>query len=253
MSLPTNDTEKRSFELNEKQKNDKGETNNLNELFTKLKNEINENQKEINELKNLIKAQNNEINSLKEEIKPWLKYGESKEILELKNSLIIHNNIEYNISIKNWINPDIKIQGELLYRLSRDGDQISTFHSLCDNKGPTLTLFETKEGHKGGIYTPLSWDTNSNWKHDMKSFMFNLNKNQKYKKLKSDKSIYCKNSEGPWTNSFGFEQSNQMRKIQHDGKYINLYYMNGAEILPNNNKDTKYFDVKEVEIYKIMI
>ena len=87
----------------------------------------------------------------------------------------------------------------------------------------------------------------------MKSFMFNLNKNQKYKKLKSDKSIYCKNSEGPWTNSFGFEQSNQMRKIQHDGKYINLYYMNGAEILPNNNKDTKYFDVKEVEVYKIKI
>ena len=175
MSFPTTNTEKGSFELNEENKNDKGETNNLYELITKLKNEINENKKEINELKNLIKAQNNEINSLKEEIKPWLKYGESKEILELKNSLIIHNNIEYNISIKNWINPDIKIQGELLYRLSRDGDQISTFHSLCDNKGPTLTLFNTTEDYIGGIYTSTSWDSNSEAKYDKNTFMFNSN------------------------------------------------------------------------------
>ena len=73
----------------------------------------------------------------------------------LKNSLIINNNIEYIISIKNWINPNVKINGELLYRMSRDGDKISKFHELCDNKGPTLTLFETKDGNKGGIYTPV--------------------------------------------------------------------------------------------------
>ena len=87
----------------------------------------------------------------------------------------------------------------------------------------------------------------------METFMFNLNKNQKYKKLKSDKSIYCKNSEGPWTNSFGFEQTNQMRKIQNYVSDINSYYEKGAEILPNNSVKTKYFEVKEVEVYKIMI
>ena len=120
------------------------------------------NKKEINVLKNIINKQNNEINELKEQMKSWLKYRESIEMIsELKNSLIINNNIEYYKLIKNWINPDKKIEGELLYRLSRDGDQISTFHSLCDNKGATLTLFETKEGNKGGIYTPLSWDSNS--------------------------------------------------------------------------------------------
>ena len=50
----------------------------------------------------------------------------------LKNSLIINNNIEYNILIKSWINPYIRIEEELLYRLSRDGDEVSKFHELCD-------------------------------------------------------------------------------------------------------------------------
>jgi len=127
-----------------------------------------------------------------------LKINESKEMI-LKNSLIINNNIEYNKLIKNWINPDKKIEGVLLYRLSRDGDQFSTFHSLCDNKGPTLTLFETIEGTKGGLYTPLSWENNSIYKKDMETFIFNLNKNQKYQKLINDDSIYCDVSFGPWT------------------------------------------------------
>ena len=187
-------------------------------------------------------------------MKSWLKYRQSIEMIsELKNSLIINNNIEYSKLIKNWINPNKIIEGELLYRFSRDGDQISTFHSLCDNKGPTLTLFETKEGVKGGIYTPLSWDSNSSWKHDMGTFIFNLNKNQKYKKLQNKYSILCENNRGQWIYGFGFYQDNQMRKIQHSASSINSYYENGAEILPNNSGSTKYFEVKEIEIYKIII
>ena len=276
ISLPSTKIKEITFELNEEQKNDKDKINNLNELIIKLKNEItklknenkkeinelknnfnreiNENKKEINKLNNVINNQNNEINELKEQMKSWLKYKQSIEIIsELKNSLIINNNIEYNELIKYWIDPVKKIEGELLYRLSRDGDQISTFHSLCDNKGATLTLFETKEGYKGGIYTPISWNSNLEWKHDMETFMFNLNKNQKYKKLKNINSIFCGNSYGPWTYGFGFCQDNQMRKIQHCSSSINSYYEKGAEILPNNSVKTKFFEVKEVEVYKIMI
>ena len=272
--LPIAKIKEISFELNEDQKNDKDQINNLNELIIKLKNEIKENKneineiknnynkeineiknkynKEINELKNIVNTQKNEINELKEQMKSWLDYRNSKFIISgLKNSLIINNNIEYNELIKNWINPDKKIKGELLYRLSKDGDQISTFHNLCDNKGPTLTLFETKEGNKGGIYTPLSWDSNSGWKKDMETFIFNLNKKQKYKKLKNNESIYCDTTCGPWVSNFGFYQT--MRKIQHNGLSINDYYEKGAEILPNNSGNKKYFDVKEVEVYTIII
>ena len=111
---------------------------------------------------------------------------------------------------------------------------------------------ETKEGYKGGIYTPLSWDSKSGWKDDMDTFIFNLNKNQKYKKIINEKSIRCGNDYGPWTTCFGFFQENQMMKIRHQGLDINSYYDGGAEILPNNTWNTKYFDIIEVEIYKIL-
>ena len=87
----------------------------------------------------------------------------------------------------------------------------------------------------------------------METFMFNLNKKQKYKKLQNENSIYCNNSYGPWTYGVGFSQINQMRKIQHYVSDINSYYEKGAEILPNNSRNTKYFDIKEVEEYKIII
>ena len=276
INLPTTKIKEITFELNEDQKNDKDQINNLNELIIKLKNEINQNKKEIkelnnkynneikeiknnynkdiNELKNIVNNQKNEINELKEQMKLWINYRKSKGFISgLESSLIIDKNIEYNELIKNWINSDKKIKGELLYRLSKDGEQISTFHNLCDDKGPTLTLFETKEGTKGGIYTPLSWDSNSSWKNHMETFIFNLNKTQRYKKIKNDYSIYCTSNYSPWTYCFGFNQANQMTKIVHGGLGINDTYEKGAEILPNNSRNTKYFDIKEVEVYKIII
>ena len=253
--LPSTKIKEIKFELKEEQKNDKDKINDLNELIMKLQEEINNNKKEINELKNIVNNQNNEINEMKKKINFLTDYIKIKDnIPELKDSRIINNNIEYIKSIKNWINPNVKINGELLYRMSRDGDKISKFHELCDNKGPSLTLFETTDGNKGGIYTPLSWDGDTDdWKDDLETFLFNLNKNQKYKKIKKENSILCRNEYGAWIYSFGFYKRDQMRKIQHLGTSINNYYENGAECLPNNNTDKKFFDVKEVEVYKIIL
>ena len=117
-------------------------------------------------------------------MKEWTKYKFLLDNLCISNldNLIIGNNIGYNRILKLWISPIKEIKSELLYRLSRDGEDISTFHKLCDNKGPTLTLFHIEDGNKIGFYTPLSWDSNSQFKNDMETFMFNLNKEQKYKK-----------------------------------------------------------------------
>ena len=275
--LPSTKIKEIKFELKEEQKNDKDKINDLNELIMKLHEEINEiriknskdindiknnhnkeindGKREINELKNIVNNQNNEINEMKKKINFLTDLIKIKDnIPELKDSRIINNNIEYIISIKNWINPNVKIKCELLYRMSRDGDKISKFHELCDNKGPTLTLFETIDGNKGGIYTPLSWDINTNdWKDDLETFLFDLNKNKKYKKIKKEKSIFCRNDHGAWISVFGFYKIHQMRKIQHGGTSINNYYENGAECLSNNSTNFKYFDVKEVEVYKIIL
>jgi len=260
ISLPTTKIKEISFELKEEEKNDKDKIKYLTILMQKMQEEINEikinhskeieeNKKEINDLKNIINNQNNEINELKKKVNAFINYIENKD--ELKNSKIINNNIDYISLIKGWIQPNIKIEGELLYRLSKDGDKISKFHELCDDKGPTLTLFETTDGNKGGIYTPLSWDNRSKWKNDLETFIFNLNKNQKYKKFRTEFSIYCLNSYGPWIANFGFKNDEQMNKIQHEGNNINSYYENGTQILPNNGGGVKFFDIKEVEVYKI--
>ena len=148
--------------------------NTINSQKNELINEINKNKNLINELKNIINNQKIEINDLKEQMNTWIEY---KKIInkksELDNSLIINNNIDYIESLKKWINPPNNIiKAVLLYRLSRDGDKISKFHELCDNKGPTLSLFHVEDGNKGGIYTPLSWDSNFSNKNDRETFIF---------------------------------------------------------------------------------
>ena len=120
------------------------------------------------------------------------------------NSLIIKNNKKYNRILKSWICQDKIIEAELLYRLTKDGVDISTFHELCDNKGPTLTLFYVEDGNIGGIYTPSSWDTISQTKYDIETFRFNLNKNERYKFIHNERSIWCTENFGPWTMNFGF-------------------------------------------------
>ena len=50
-----------------------------------------------------------------------------------------------------------------------------------------------------------------------------------------------------------FTKKNKMRKIHHCGIKINKYYESGAEFLLNNNGNDNYFDIKEVEVYKIKI
>ena len=153
------------------------------------------------------------------------------------DSKIINGNYKYNETLKKWIKPSRKIRAELLYRLSENGDNKSTFHELCDNKGLTLTLFQVNDGNIVGIYTPLSWDSTSEWKEDMNTFIFNLNKNQKYKKLIKSSSICCDSSYGPMTADFGCTINIPVKSIIHCANNINNYYDKGSEILPSNNQE----------------
>ena len=255
ISLPISKIKEIAFELNEDKINEKENYNDLKNLILKMQEEINENKKEIKELKSLTDIQNNEINELKEQMKALVNNINNKDLIieNLNGSLIIDNNNDYNKLLKNWINPNKNIKAELLYRLSKDGEKISTFHKLCDNKGPTLTLFNTEDNIKGGIYTPLSWDSNSGWKNDMETFIFNLNKKQKYKKLQKNNSINCFHTHGPWVYSFGFTGCDQMKRILSGDLRINSYYEKGAEIIYEKSSLAKSCNVLEVEVYKIII
>ena len=165
------------------------------------------------------------------------------------DSLIIENNIKYNKTLKNWINPNMKIKSELLYRMSRDGIEYSQFHNLCDNKGATITLIKLEDGNILGNYTPLSWDSTTNkYKNDLNMFVFNLTENIKCIKNNQDNNgIYCYSNHGPYTHV-----------IQFFGKKMNEIYFCPDSTYYNEcnkiySKSEGYYKNVEVEVYKIIL
>lgn len=186
-----------------------------------------------------IQEENNDINSIINSIKNFGNFN--KIYLNFIESNIIDNN-NYIPNLIKWINPNKKIKAKLLYSLSRDGDKISKFHELCDNKDNILTLFCVDDNNKVGIYTNLSWDCNSGWKKGNETFLFNLNKNSKYKIRGNKESIGCSENYGPYAKYFGCEKSMNQITLHH--KSINSYFEKGNEILPNqnqNNNDYNYY------------
>lgn len=62
----------------------------------------------------------------------------------------------------------------LLYRASRDGWESSTFHRLCDNRGPTLTVVATVSGYAFGGYASQSWTSAGGTSRAPGSFLFTM-------------------------------------------------------------------------------
>ena len=227
----------------------KNDINLLKKEVGKLKNDNNQMKDSSIQLKNENMQLKKEVTELNEKLNILWSWRENMRIKNLDSKIIKENEV-YNKRLKKWIDPIKKIKAELLYRLSENGDKFSTFHELCDNKGPTLTLFHVNDGNNVGIYTPISWDSTSDWKKDMETFIFNLNKNQKYNKLKSDYFFYCRSSFGPFTSDFGC-LTESMKSIKHWGNDINKYYDKGSEILPSNKQEKEY-NLIESEVYRII-
>ena len=223
------------------------------QLKAEMKNEIaqlrNETTQFKNEMKNEIAQLTNKINLLEEKlnIMKEKKEEDTDKILNLDSKIINEN---HNETIKFWIDPSKTIRAKLLYRLSKHGDKISTFHELCDYRGNTLTLFHVNDGNKVGIYTESSWDKYSEWKNYGSTFIFNLNKNRYYYH-EYGHTIYCNSLSGPTIHNFGCYNTNSMRSIRHNGNQeINKYFKGASEILPSGNQE-KIYNLLEVEVYKI--
>ena len=70
---------------------------------------------------------------------------------------------EHRRLLKSWL-PPLKGDWHLLFRASRDGFAVKTFHSKCDNQGPTLTIVKSGNYIFGG-FTELSWNSPSKCHH----------------------------------------------------------------------------------------
>ncbi|CAG8594108.1 7827_t:CDS:2 [Paraglomus occultum] len=98
------------------------------------------------------------------------------------DSVIIQNN--YVAKICDWIDrndgkpyayEEVPYKFKLLLRGSRDGFEAETFHTLCDDKGPTIVVLRVRgsEDIIGG-YNPLTWKTGEGKMTTQNSFLFSF-------------------------------------------------------------------------------
>ncbi|XP_033754665.1 interferon-induced protein 44-like [Pecten maximus] len=76
--------------------------------------------------------------------------------------------------LSKWIKPSKRHKFILLYKISRDGCNAETFHSYCDNKGPTVTVLYNTDNSVYGGYTSVSWTSSDGYINDAKAFLFQL-------------------------------------------------------------------------------
>ena len=221
----------------------------LNSLINDCLN-IENNIKDINKIKESITKNNSlkfEFNFIPDEdgINHFLenikKFGEI-------SSKIFDSKIEFDEEmIKTWLN-NRKFKSELLYRKTRDGSSPNDFHNRCDNKGITIIFIETTKGYKFGGYTELQWENNSGAKTDKSTFIFSINKNQKFIVRNNNYSICCSSNEGP---RFGCGYPEiYLNGTLDKGQSYDDYRCTFTEgrILTNGERN---WDVKELEVFKI--
>lgn len=262
-----NEWDKKNTELKEQisilnDKNDELKQFN-NEI--KLQNEqLKDKCNEIIQLNNELKSQNKEmkkeiINELKDyvgktTVKAFEKIDYINQIIsnidQEKKNIIYKKEQERSNDLRlisKWIDPSLKINYELIYKKSRDGDKTEDFHWRCDGKGKTVTIIETKDGMRFGGFKNDSWDTKG-WKKNTKDFVFSLNRKVKYNHCGEGDSTYGNIDYGPnFGNSSNPGEINFYKSL-NIGRNVNDKYGTNGEL--NMNKD--YFEAIEVDVYKVI-
>ena len=88
----------------------------------------------------------------------------------------------YRDELVTWIGRPCHFR--LLYKISRDGCSVQTFHQKCDDQGPTVTVMYNTNNTIFGGYLSQSWNSNGVWINDPSAFLFRLQYNGSSKPLK---------------------------------------------------------------------
>ena len=166
----------------------------------------------------------------------------------IKNSVILKD--DEDVMIKNWINNNKPLSFDLIYKATRDGDDVKDFHKLCDEISPTLTIVRAKNGNRFGGYTSCALTKNSSDQaiNDPSAFVFSIDKKYKYNTNNPSYAIRSLTDRGPcFGSNCPFYIGNKF--LTNNSSYSNPsndyncppYVLTGAE----------YFTVDELEVYKV--
>jgi hypothetical protein len=80
---------------------------------------------------------------------------------------------KYMDQLESWIGTGPKTF-TLLYKITRDGCNATTFHQKCDNQGPTVTVLYNQQDSVYGGYGRAHWNGSGSYIQDGNAFMFQL-------------------------------------------------------------------------------
>ena len=220
---------------------------------------------ENDSFKDIIKNLETKILSLENKMKVL----EKSEIIENKNKVIESpktildskiidkiEEIEFIIKrLKQGLNNE-NFKFNLLYRATKDGDALSTFHSKCDNKTNVLIFYYTIKGVKFGGYTEIGFDSSRIYKNDLKSFLFSIQKEKIYNS-KNNSQLFCHEGNGP---SFGKNRAIYLKdnipilskkNTRHEtcDSTISFEGLDNYEI----NNGERYFNLQELEVFQLIL
>ena len=89
-----------------------------------------------------------------------------------------------------------KLVTTLLFRGSLHGWEPYNFHSHCDEKSPTISLFKIKNGDTIGGFTTRQWESSDEFYVDSDSFLFNLSASRVFPNS-GEGGIHCYSHTGP--------------------------------------------------------
>ncbi|XP_052212600.1 interferon-induced protein 44-like isoform X2 [Dreissena polymorpha] len=160
-----------------------------------------------------------------------------------------------------WIGTGPKIF-TLLYKITRDGCNATTFHQKCDNQGPTVTVLYNPQGSVYGGYGSASWHSTGANIQDGNAFLFQLkfSGSEKFTKFPVVNGAYGLSGHATYGPNFGggVDFTTFNGTINHTGGVFTLngqmkigtYFNNIGLTSDQINNGTKA--VTEMEVYRVI-
>ncbi len=89
------------------------------------------------------------------------------------------------------------------YAKSTSGASASTFHSLCDGKGPSVVVAKLSTGKIIGAFASKSWTSSGGWMGDSSTFLFSLTNAFKHDFITTSTATYTQYSNSSYGPTFG--------------------------------------------------
>ncbi|PRP81189.1 hypothetical protein PROFUN_02023 [Planoprotostelium fungivorum] len=158
--------------------------------------------------------------------------------------------------IEEWLGGEKKI-GQRLYKATVDSSRAASFHILCDNQGPTVTIIESQNGDLFGGYTDGSWTSANVYATTFGTFLFTLKNPHgitarlNLRPQSRERSVCCNGAHGPtWGAGYDLHVAD-----------MSDCNMSSYSYLPNSFEDptgkghalftgNSHFKTKEVEVYQ---